>query len=90
MVQRCNMNDRVLSSSVTPELLGGQTSLTTFLKGLVANSENILIKYAYDKNVGGFVSEKENSNILHQSRSDFLKFILFFADLENKNGKLMV
>lgn len=84
------MNDRVLSSSVTPELLCGQTSLTTFLKELVANSENILIKYADDINVGGFVSEKENSNILRQSRSDFLKFFLFFVDSENKNCKLMV
>lgn len=84
MVQRCNMNYRVLLSSVPPELLCGQTSLTTFLKGLVANSENIQIKHADDENVGGFISKKEKSNILHQSRNDIFFlffFFLFFSEL---------
>jgi len=72
------MSHRVFLSS-------GETSLTAFLEGFAAKSENILKKHADDKNVGGFVSEKENSSVLRQSRSDF--FILkFFADWENKNG----
>lgn len=71
MIQGWNMNYRVSSNSVSPKVLCGQTSLTTFLKGLVANSENILIKHAEDKNVGSFISEKENSSISCESRSDF-------------------
>lgn len=65
------MSYTVLSSRVPPELLRGQTLLTIFLHGLVASSENILIKHADHKNVGVFFSEGKNAKILHQSRSDF-------------------
>lgn len=68
------MSYTVLSISVPPELLCGQTLLTIFLHGLVASSENILMKHADGKNVGGFFSERENSKILRQSRSDFFFF----------------